>query len=105
MHVDADRYTGYTPGGAAFTVAGDGTAIADVGAATSRIPAAGVRLSESLAVSHESRAAEARALSRHWSAEAGQARNAAVTDPHEGPGDRAHGAHRRPEDRHRHLPP
>ena len=80
MHVDADRYTGYAPGGAAFTVAGDGTAIADVGAATSRIPAAGVRLSESLAASHESRAAEARGLSRHWSAEAGMARSAAVTD-------------------------
>jgi len=80
MHVDTDRYVGYAPGGAGFTVAGDGTAIADVGAATSRIPAAGVRLSESLATSHESRAAEARTLSRHWSAEAGQARNAAVTD-------------------------
>ena len=80
MHVDADRYTGYAPGGAAFTVAGDGTPIADVGAATSRIPAAGVRLSESLAASHEQRAAEARTLSRHWSAEAGMARNAAVTD-------------------------
>ena len=80
MHVDADRYTGYAPGGAGFTVAGDGTAIADVGAATSRIPAAGVRLSESLATSHESRAGEARTLSRHWSAEAGMARNAAVTD-------------------------
>ena len=59
---------------------GDGTAVADAGAATSRIPAAGVRLSESLATSHEQRAAEARTLSRHWSAEAGQARNAAVTD-------------------------
>ena len=35
------------------------------------IPAAGVRLSESLATSHETRAAEARTLSRHWSAEAG----------------------------------
>ena len=79
-HVDTDRYTGYAPGGAAFTVAGDGTVIADVGAATSRIPAAGVRLSESLATSHEQRAAEARGLSRHWSAEAGMARNAAVTD-------------------------
>ena len=79
-HVDADRYTGYTPEGAGFTVAGDGTVIADAGAATSRIPAAGVRLSESLATSHESRAAEARSLSRRWSAEAGQARNAAVTD-------------------------
>ena len=43
-------------------------------------PAAGVRLSESLATSHEQRAGEARTLSRHWSAEAGQARNAAVTD-------------------------
>ena len=30
--------------------------------------------------SHEQRAAEARGLSRHWSAEAGVARNAAVTD-------------------------
>ena len=80
MHVDADRYVGYAPGGASFTVAGDGTPIADVGAATSRIPAAGVRLSESLATSHEQRAGEARTLSRHWSAEAGQARNAAVTD-------------------------
>ena len=79
-HVDTDRYTGYAPAGAGFTVTGDGTAVADAGAATSRIPAAGVRLSESLATSHETRAAEARTLSRHWSAEAGQARNAAVTD-------------------------
>ena len=79
-HVDTDRYTGYAPAGAAFTVASDGTPIADAGAATSRIPAAGVRLSESLATSHERRAAEARSVSRHWSAEAGQARNAAVTD-------------------------
>ena len=79
-HVDTDRYTGYAPMGAAMTVTGDGTVVADAGAATSRIPAAGVRLSESLATSHETRAAEARTLSRHWSAEAGQARNAAVTD-------------------------
>ncbi len=79
-HVDTDRYTGYAPAGAAMTVTGDGTVVADAGAATSRIPAAGVRLSESLATSHETRAAEARTLSRHWSAEAGQARNAAVTD-------------------------
>ena len=79
-HVDDQRYTGYAPGGAAYTVAGDGTVIADVGTATSRIPAAGVRLSESLAASHEQRAAEARGLSRHWSAEAGTARSAAVTD-------------------------
>ncbi len=79
-HVDSDRYTGYAPMGAAMTVTGDGTVVADAGAATSRIPAAGVRLSESLATSHETRAAEARTLSRHWSAEAGQARNAAVTD-------------------------
>ena len=64
----------------AKTVTGDGTVVADAGQATSRIPAAGVRLSESLATSHETRAAEARTLSRHWSAEAGQARNAAVTD-------------------------
>ena len=79
-HVDTDRYTGYAPAGAGMTVTGDGTVVADAGAATSRIPAAGVRLSESLATSHETRAAEARSLSRHWSAEAGQARNAAVTD-------------------------
>ena len=80
MHVDTDRYTGYAPAGAAFTVAPDGTPVVDAGSATSRIPAAGVRLTESLATSHETRAAEARTLSRHWSAEAGQARNAAVTD-------------------------
>ena len=79
-HVDTDRYTGYAPAGAGFTVAPDGTPVVDAGSATSRIPAAGVRLTESLATSHESRAAEARTLSRHWSAEAGQARNAAVTD-------------------------
>ena len=79
-HVDSDRYTGYAPAGAAMTVTGDGTVVADAGAATSRIPAAGVRLSESLATSHETRASEARGLSRHWSAEAGMARNAAVTD-------------------------
>ena len=79
-HVDTDRYTGYAPAGAALTVTGDGTAVVDAGAATSRIPAAGVRLSESLATSHEQRAAHARGLSRHWSAEAGMARNAAVTD-------------------------
>ena len=79
-HVDTDRYTGYAPAGAGMTVTGDGTVVADAGAATSRIPAAGVRLSESLATSHEERAAQARGLSRHWSAEAGQARNAAVTD-------------------------
>ena len=79
-HVDTDRWTGYAGAGAGYTVAGDGAVIADAGAATSRIPAAGVRLSESLATSHEQRAAEARSLSRQWSAEAGQARNAAVTD-------------------------
>ena len=79
-HVDTDRYTGYAAAGAGFTVAGDGSVIADAGAATSRIPAAGVRLSESLATSHETRAGEARTLSRHWSAEAGTARTAAVTD-------------------------
>ncbi len=79
-HVDADRHAGYTPGGALFTVTGDGTAVADASAATSRIPAAGIRLSESLAASHEARATEARSLSHHFSAEAGQARNAAVTD-------------------------
>ena len=79
-HVDTDRHTGYAPGGAAVAVAGDGTVIADVGHATSRVPAAGVRLSESLAASHEQRAVEARSLSQAWSAEAGTARSAAVTD-------------------------
>ena len=79
-HVDTDRYTGYAPAGAGFTVTGDGTAVADAGQATSRIPAAGVRLSESLATSHEQRAAEARSLARNWDVQAGMARNAAVTD-------------------------
>ena len=78
--VDDHRHTGYAPGGAAFTVTGDGTVVADAGSATSRIPAAGVRLSESLAVSHEARAAEARSQSRQFSAQAGTARSAAVTD-------------------------
>ena len=78
--VDTDRYSGYAPGGAAFTVAGDGSAIADAGPATSRIPAAGIRLSESLATSHEQRAAAARTLGQHWSTEAATARSAAATD-------------------------
>ena len=80
LHVDTDRYTGYAPGGAGFTVTGDGTAVADAGGATSRIPAAGIRLSESLAASHEERAAEARTLGQHWSTEAATARSAAATD-------------------------
>ena len=79
-HVDTDRYTGYAPAGAGMTVTGDGTVVADAGAATSRIPAAGIKLSESLATRFEQRAEHSRSLSRHWSAEAGQARNAAVTD-------------------------
>ena len=79
-HVDTDRYVGYAPAGAGFTVTGDGTVVADAGSATSRIPAAGVRLSESLATSHEQRAAEARGLARTWDVQAGMARNAAVTD-------------------------
>ena len=79
-HVDTDRYTGYAPAGAGFTVTGDGTAVVDAGSATSRIPAAGVRLSESLATSHETRAAEARSIARNWDVQAGMARNAAVTD-------------------------
>jgi len=78
--VDDHRHTGYAAGGAAFTVTGDGTVVADAASATSRIPAAGVRLSESLAASHEQRASEARNLSRQFSAEAGTARSAAVTD-------------------------
>ena len=80
-HVDADRYTGYAPAGAGFTVTGDGTVVADAGAATSRIPAAGVQVvGVAWRPATNSRAAEARTLSRHWSAEAGMARNAAVTD-------------------------
>ena len=80
MHVDTDRYTGYAPEGGGFAVAGDGTPIADMGAATSRVPAAGVRLSESLAASHEERAADARTLGQHWASEAATARTAAATD-------------------------
>ena len=79
-HVDTDRYTGYAPAGAGMTVTGDGTVVTDAGAATSRIPAATVRLSEALTTRFEQRADHSRSLSRHWSAEAGQARNAAVTD-------------------------
>ena len=80
MHVDTDRYTGYAPAGAAFTVTPDGTAVADMGSATSRVPAAGVRLSESLAVSHEARAAEARSMGRNQDVQAATARTAAATD-------------------------
>ena len=80
MQVDTGRYSGYAPQGAAFTVTADGTAVMDAGAATSRIPAAGIRLSESLASSHEARAGEARTQARHWSAEAAMARTAAATD-------------------------
>ena len=79
-HVDTDRYTGYAPAGAGFTVTGDGTAVVDASSATSRIPAAGVRLSETLATSYETRAAEARSLARNWDVQAGTTRNAAVTD-------------------------
>ena len=78
--VDTGRYSGYTPEGAAYTVAADGTAIADAAAATSRLPAAGIRLSESLAASHENRAAQSRTLAENFSAEAAQARTAAATD-------------------------
>ncbi len=80
VSVDDSRYTSYAPGGAAFTVTGDGTVVADAAGATSRIPAAGVRLSESLAASHETRAADARSISGQLSLEAGIARSAAVTD-------------------------
>ena len=79
-HVDTDRYTGYAPAGAGFTVTGDGTVVADAASATSRMPAGTVRLSEALATSHQTRAEEARGLSRQWSADAGVSRNAAVTD-------------------------
>ena len=80
MHVDTDRYTGYAPAGAGFTVTPDGTAVADMGSATSRVPAAGVRLSESLAVSHEARATEARSMGRNWDVQAATARSAAAAD-------------------------
>ena len=80
LHADTGRYTGFAPEGAGFTVTGDGTAVVDAGSATSRIPAAGIRLSESLAASHENRASAAREQARHWSAEAATARTAAATD-------------------------
>jgi len=80
LHADTGRYTGFAAGGAGFTVTGDGTAVVDAGSATSRIPAAGIRLSESLAASHETRAGAARDHARHWSAEAATARTAAATD-------------------------
>ncbi len=79
-NVDSGRYTGFAPGGAAYTVTGDGAAVMDAGSATSRVPAAGVRLSESLAQSHEVRAGEAVEQARHFSAEAADARTAAATD-------------------------
>ena len=78
--VDTGRYAGYTPEGAAYTVAADGTAIADAAVATSRLPAAGVRLSESLAASHENRATQSRTVAQNFSAEAAAARTAAATD-------------------------
>ena len=79
-HVDTGRYTGFAPGGAAYTVTGEGSAVMDAGSATSRAPAAGVRLSESLATSHEVRAGEALEQARGFSAEAATARTAAATD-------------------------
>ena len=79
-HLDTGRYSGYSPQGAAYTVAADGTAIADATAATSRLPASGIRLSESLAASHETRAARSRTLAENFSAEAAAARTAAATD-------------------------
>ena len=79
-HVDTDRHTGFAPGGAAFTVTGEGGVVMDGSSATSRIPAAGVRLSESLAESHETRAGTALEQARTFSAEAATARTAAATD-------------------------
>ncbi len=78
--VDTGRYTGFAPGGAAYTVTGEGAAVMDASSATSRVPAAGVRLSESLAQSHEVRAGAAVEQARHFSAEAAAARTAAATD-------------------------
>ena len=37
-HVDTDRHTGFAPGGAAFTVTGEGGVVMDGSSATSRIP-------------------------------------------------------------------
>ena len=79
-NVDSGRYTGFAPGGAAWTVTAEGAAVMDAGSATSRVPAAGVRLSESLARSHEVRAGAAVEQARHFSAEAAAARTAAATD-------------------------
>ena len=76
-HVDTDRYTGYAPAGAGMTVTGDGTVVADASAATSRIPAAGVRLSESLATSHET----ARRRGAHASPATGRRRRARRATP------------------------
>ncbi len=78
--VDSGRYTGFAPGGAAYTVTAEGATVMDAGAATSRVPAAGVRLTESLAESHEVRAGAAIEQARGWSAEAAAARTAAATD-------------------------
>ena len=78
--VDSGRYTGFAPGGAAYTVTADGATVMDAGSATSRVPAAGVRLTESLAESHEVRAGAAIEQARGWSAEAAAARTAAATD-------------------------
>ena len=79
-NVDTDRYTGFAPGGAAYTVTGrrrrrDGRKFRH-----EPVPAAGVRLSESLARSHEVRAGAAVEEARHFSAEAAAARTAAATD-------------------------
>ena len=71
---------GICAGRGGFVVTGDGTAVVDAGSATSRIPAAGVRLSEALATSNETRAAEAASIARNWDVQVGVARNAAVTD-------------------------
>ena len=63
-----------------MTVTGDGTVVADAGAATSRIPAAGSGSRSRWRPRTRPGRRRRGALSRHWSAEAGQARNAAVTD-------------------------
>ena len=78
--VDSGRYNGFAPGGAAYTVTAEGAAVMDAGSATSRVPAASVRLTESLAQSHEARAGAAVEQARHFSAEAAVARTAAATD-------------------------
>ena len=74
MHVDTDRYTGYAPAGAAFTMTPDGTAVADAWG----VPPAGCRRrgcgSRSRSRSRtRARAAEARSMGRNQDVQAATA--------------------------------